>query len=75
MTEQIERRERGNDRRKGDRRAIPEYVCDVCGGGLVYLLPEKLMSNECYECRLCGQKYVVLKFKGKRDQLARVENV
>jgi len=70
--EQIERRQK--DRRVGDRRS-QHYICDKCGNDLIYLLPEKLLSNECYECRGCGQKFVVLKFKGKRDQLARVKNV
>jgi len=70
--EQIERRQK--DRRVADRRS-PHWLCDKCGNDLIYLLPEKLMSNECYECKACGQKFVVLKFKGKRDQLARVEHV
>lgn len=70
--EMIERRQK--DRRIGERRS-PHWICDVCGNELIYLLPEKLLSNECYECKSCGQKYVVLKFKGQRDQLARVEHV
>jgi len=70
--EQIERRQK--DRRRGDRRSY-HFICDKCGDELIYLLPEKLMSNECYECKSCGQKYVVLKFHGQRDQLARVEHV
>ena len=73
MSEQVERRER--DRRTGDRRQKPGWICDKCGNELIYLLPEKLLSNECYECKNCGQKYVVLKFHGQRDQLARVEHV
>ena len=68
----IERRQK--DRRTGERRS-PHWICDQCGNELIYLLPEKLLSNECYECKGCGQKYVVLKFKGQRDQLARVEHV
>lgn len=68
----IERRQK--DRRTGERRN-PHRICDQCGNELIYLLPEKLLSNECYECKSCGQKYVVLKFKGQRDQLARVEHV
>lgn len=72
--EMIERRQK--DRRTGvDRRQRAEWICDVCGNELIYLLPEKLLSNECYECKSCGQKYVVLKFKGQRDQIARVEHV
>lgn len=71
--EQIERRQK--ERRRTDRRSNAGYICDSCGGGLVYLLLEKLLSNECYECKQCGQKYVVLKFKGRRDQLVRVKNV
>ena len=70
--EKIERRQK--DRRIVDRRNH-HYICDKCTGELVYLLPEKLMSNECYECKSCGQKYVVLKFHDQRDQLARVEHV
>jgi DNA-directed RNA polymerase subunit RPC12/RpoP len=70
MTE--ERRKK--DRRINDRRN-PHYICEKCESELIYLLPTKLLSNECYECKGCGQKYVVLKFKGARDQLARVNNV
>lgn len=70
----IERRHK--DRRSGaDRRQQPDWICDICGNELIYILSEKLLSNECYECKSCGQKYVVLKFKGQRDQLARVERV
>ena len=69
----IERRQK--ERRCGDRRSNPHWICDKCGNELVYLLPEKLLSNECYECKSCGQKYVVLKFKGQRDQIARVNSV
>jgi transposase-like protein len=72
--EQIERRQK--DRRTGaDRRQHSAWICDVCGNELVYLLPETLLSNECYECRSCKQKYVVLKYKGRRNQLARVKKV
>ena len=70
--EMIERRQK--DRRTGERRN-PHWICDQCGNELIYLLPEKLMSNECYECKSCGQKYVVLKFRGRRSQLAMVENI
>jgi transcription elongation factor Elf1 len=74
MSEQeiIERRQK--DRRTGDRRSC-HFICDKCGDELIYLLPEKLMSNECYECKSCGQKFVVSKFKGQRDQLAKVDRV
>jgi DNA-directed RNA polymerase subunit RPC12/RpoP len=71
--EQIERRQK--DRRKGDRRGARGYICDKCSGELIYVLPERLMSNECYECKGCGQKYVVLKFRGRRSQLVMVENI
>jgi transposase-like protein len=64
------------DRRSGaDRRQRADWICDKCGIELTYRLPEKLVSNECYECKGCGQKYVVLKFKGRRDQIARVDSV
>ena len=69
----VERRQK--DRRTGERRNRPDFICDKCGDELIYLLPEKLLSNECYECKNCGQKYIILKFHGQRDQLARVDRV
>lgn len=72
MSELIERRKK--DRRINDRRNH-HHVCDDCSGELIYLLPDKIISNECYECKRCGQKYVVLKFKGMRDKLTKVTYV
>lgn len=65
---------RQNDRRKGDRRKAQAFICDQCGGALVYLITEDL-ENEYFWCECCQQKYIVLRFENKRPQIARVNNV
>lgn len=71
--EEIERRQK--ERRKGDRREKPDYICDKCAGELMYFIPEKVDTKEYLWCDGCRQKYVVLRYTDRKPQIARVNNV
>lgn len=71
--EQLERRQK--ERRTGERRNRPDFICDKCGEELMYFIPEKVEPKDYLWCDGCRQKYVVLQYKDRRNQIARVNNV
>lgn len=71
--EEVERRQK--DRRIGDRRLPPSFICDKCAGELIFFMPTDPQPREYRWCDICKQIYVVLKMNDGRHQIARIENV
>ncbi len=73
--EEVERRQKKGDRRQGERRLPPSFICDKCGADLIYFMPSDPQPKEYRWCDHCKQIYVVLKMNDGRNQIARIENV